>query len=110
MKGKTLLVGHDLKNKVGEGEGVVCIQGNKDKNGIMVNMDWSFDSSWSIHEIKSMLGGFLGNVEEVFGEKMVTEMISHWGEETGKTVKDKSGKFLWLKSKGLKFNQGKQTK
>jgi hypothetical protein len=106
MKAKTLLVGHDLKNKVGEGDGVVCIQADKEGNQIMTNMDWSFDSSWTPTEIKSMLGGFLGSIEEVFGEKMVTEAIIHWADDTGKTVMDKNGKFLWLRSKGLQFRKG----
>lgn len=109
MKAKTLLVGHDLENKVGEGEGVVCIQGNKNGEEILVNMDWSFDSSWSAQEIKSMLGGFLGNLEDVFGEKMVTEAIAHWGEDTGKLVKTGKGQaMVYSKSRGLDFKKGKK--
>src|SRR2546428_11927496 len=106
MKAKTLLITHDLRNKANEGEGVIAIQGNKDGKQIMVSMDWSFDSSWTKDEIKSMLGGFLGNIEEVFGEKMVTEMIAHWGEETGKLVKiNDSQAVVYGKSKGLSFKK-----
>lgn len=113
MKSKTLLIQEDgATKKVGEGDLVMTIQANRIEQGkgeyrLDVNIDWSFDSETNIVEIKSMLGGFLGNIEDVFGEKMVTEMISHWGVETGKVVKDGSGKaMVYARSKGQKFKKG----
>lgn len=113
-KSKTLLQsGTDKKyDKLNEGDLVFAIQCDRvDKNEsqyqLMVNMDWSFDDDVTPIEIKSMLGGFLGNIEDVFGEKMVTEAIIHYAEENGHLVNTPNGgKGLHLKSKGLNFKEG----
>lgn len=108
MKAKTLLITHDLRNIANEGEFAVCIQGTKKKDDIItVNMDWSFDKSLTPEELKSFFGGFLGNLEDIFGEKMVTEAITHWADETGKLVKAPGGKLAYLKSRGLDFKKDK---
>ena len=56
----------------------------------------------------------MGKLEEKmlqrFDERMVTEAITHYAEDKGKLVKDKSGKFAWLRSKGLDFKKGGDTK
>lgn len=108
MKAKTLLEGHDGQKKLNEGDIVFVIQGNLVNGGIMVNVDWSFsnESKAKPELIKSMLGGFLGNILDIFGEKMVTEAIIHYAQENGKIETDIHGnKTLKLKSKGLEFKR-----
>lgn len=96
-------------DKLNEGDLVIALQANrvKGKEGyrLMANMDWSFDDETTPVEIKSFLGGVLGSIEEVFGEKMVTEAITHYASETGKLVKSPDGKVAYLKSKGLTFKK-----
>lgn len=107
-KAKTLIENHDGKKKINEGDLVVCIQANRDPDGLMVNFDWSFVKDANAAEIKSMLGGFLANIEEVFGEKMVTEAVIHYAEDMGHMVDTPQGKVMRLKSKGLDFKNCKR--
>lgn len=84
----------------------MALQGTKTGDEIYTNMDWSFDESWNFQDIKSMLGGVLGSIEEIFGEKMVTEMIAHWAAETGKLQQiNKTQAVVVSKSHGLKFKK-----
>ncbi len=106
-KAQTLLEDHNGKKKLNEGDFVMCMQANRDENGLMVNADWSFAKDATAQDIKSMLGGFLGNIEEVFGEKMVTEAVTHYAEDMGHMVNTPQGKAMYLRSKGLNFKDWK---
>lgn len=111
-KAQTMLEAHDGKKKINDGDLAICIQANRNTDGydLMVNFDWSFAKDSTPTEIKSFLGGFLGNIEEVFGEKMVTEAIMHYAEDMGHIVETPQGKALHLKSKGLEFKNWKEVK
>lgn len=110
MKAQTMIVGHDGKKKINEGDLVICIQGNKDGNIINVNMDWSFAKDATAAEIKSFLGQFMGNIEDVFGEKMVTEMITHFASTYGHMKMTPLGPSWHFRSKGLEFKNWKGVK
>ena len=110
MKSQTLLKsGKDKKyDKLNEGDLVFAFQCSRIERGnneyqLETNMDWSFDDSTTPIEIKSFLGSILSSVEDVFGEKMVTEAIMHYAEERGHLVKTPQGAGLHFRSKGLKF-------
>src|SRR3990167_8276839 len=102
-KAQTMVVGHDGKKKINEGDLVIAIQGNKDGEEMMVNMDWSFYEGATPSEIKSMIGCFLASVEDLFGEKMVTESITHYAGDTGKILEkfDDNTIGVRFRSKGL---------
>ena len=106
MKAQTLLVNHDGTKKMGEGDLAVTIQGNQTGERLLVNLDWSFPNGTPTDTIKSLFGGLLGNLEDIYGEKMVTEIIHHWAQETGKIVDlPGGGKAINLKSKDLEFKK-----
>lgn len=105
MKAKTMIIGHDGSKKINEGDYVIAIQGNKNGEEIMVNMDWSFAKDVSVIELKSMIGGLLGNLEDLYGEKFITEVIAHHAEETGKMVKAPGGKVAYFRSKEQEFKK-----
>jgi hypothetical protein len=84
---------------------------NKRGNGqyqMDTNLDWIFDDEVTPSEIKSILGSFLSSIEDIFGEKMVTEAVLHYAEERGHLVKTPQGAALHLKSKGLSFKNWKK--
>lgn len=109
-KAQTMIEAHDGKKKINEGDLAICIQANRNTGGynLMVNFDWSFAKDASPQEIKSFLGGFLGNIEEVFGEKMVAEAIMHYADDMGHIVDTPQGKGLYLRSKGLDYKNWKK--
>jgi len=109
-KAKSTIVTHDGRVVTNTGHMAMAIQATRDgKDGLSVNVDWSFPVGTTPMDVKSMLGGFLGNIEEIFGEKMVTEMITHYGMDTGKLVKAPGGKVAYMKSRGIDF-KGEKTK
>ncbi len=100
MKAQTILIDHNGKKKIGEGNTVFIIQGTKIGEGIESNMDWSIDPTWKMEEIKSLIGVFLASLEDVFGERMVTQAIIHYAEDTKKTAFiDKKAKIMYLKGR-----------
>lgn len=110
MKSQTLLKSGTSKkfDKLNEGDLVFTFQGNRTNEDkaeyqMMTNMDWSFDDLATPTEIKSFLGSILSSIEDVFGEKMVTEAILHYADERGHFVKTPQGAGLQFKSKGLDF-------
>ena len=109
-KSQTLLKsGTDNKyDKLGEGDLVFTFQCNRVERGnnkyqLETNMDWSFDNNVTPTEIKSFLGSILSSIEDVFGEKMVTEAMLHYAEERGHLVKTPQVAALNFRSKGLNF-------
>lgn len=108
-KGQTLLIGGNETRKIGEGDLILALQASRDgKGGLQTNIDWVFDKETTAAEIKSALGGLLACIEEVFGEKMVTEAIAHYAKDCGHLVETPQGATLNFKSKGLQFkNWGK---
>jgi hypothetical protein len=115
MKSKTLLQsGKDKRfDKIGEGDLVFALQANRvneTEKGYQIetNLDWSFDDKTTPLEIKSSLGSFLSTIEDIFGEKMVTEAILHYAEERNHLVITPQGAGLNFKSKGLKFKNWKE--
>lgn len=102
-----MLIAHNGNKKLNEGDYVMAIQANKDGDkGLFINLDWAFPKENTPQEIKSILGAFLANIENVFGEKMVSEAFSHYAMMTGKLKVDENGKnFVELKSKGLDFKK-----
>lgn len=110
MKSQTLLKsGTDKRyDKLGEGDLVFAFQCNRvekenSKYQLETNMDWSFDNEVTPIEIKNFLGSILSSIEDVFGEKMVTEAMLHYAEERGHLVKTPQGAALNFRSKGLNF-------
>ncbi len=100
-KAQSLVVCHDGNKKLDDGDYIMVIQANREGvGGLVVNIDWSFDPKGNKTEIKSVLGGFLGCIEDVFGEKMVTEMVAHWAEDTGRNIENG---VIRMRSKGLDF-------
>jgi hypothetical protein len=116
MKSQTLIKsGIDKKyNKLNEGDHVFAFQCNRVKekpNGdyqLETNMDWSFDDNVDAIEVKSFLGSILSSIEEVFGEKMVTEAIMHYADEKDHLIKTPAGAGLHFRSKGLAFGEIKK--
>lgn len=115
MKSQTLLKsGKDKRfDKMGQGDLVFiaqCNRVNETEKGynLETNMDWSFDDGVTPEEIKSFFGAILSSIEDVFGEKMVTEAILHYAEEKNHLVKTPMGVALNFKSKGLKFKPYKR--
>jgi len=115
MKSQTLLKsGTDERyNKLNEGDLVITLECNRKElpNGtykLETNIDWSFDDATTNQEIKSFLGGVLGSIEDVFGEKMVTEMIMHYATDMNHIVQTPQGPGLHLKSKGIEFKPWKR--
>lgn len=106
-KAQTMIVAHDGKKKIAEGDLVFCIQANREQingvDGLMVNVDWDFSDDTTVSEIKGALGRFLGNIEDIFGEKMVTEAIQHYAEDMGHMRDTPFGKVMHLRSKGITF-------
>lgn len=116
-KSQTLLKsGTDSKyDKLNEGDLVMAFQCNRieRKNGeyqLETNMDWSFDDPTTDQEIKSFLGSILSSIEDVFGEKMVTEAMLHYAKDMNHLVLTPQGAALNFKSKGLAFKKWKDTK
>lgn len=74
-----MIVGHDGKKKINEGDICIVIQGNFDeeRKGIMVNHDWSFPKDMTSSELKSVLGGFLANVGDLYGDKFIAHVMVH---------------------------------
>lgn len=74
-----MLVGHDGVKKINEGDICIVIQGNFDeeRTGVMVNHDWSFPKDMTPSELKSLLGGFLANVGDLYGDKFVAHIMVH---------------------------------
>lgn len=114
-KSQTLIKsGTDKKyDKIGEGDLVFAFQANrtqvgKDQYRIDTNLDWTFDDATTPVEIKSALGSFLSSIEDLFGEKMVTEAIMHYADDMGHLVDVPGGKALHFKSKGLDFKNWKK--
>lgn len=109
-KSKTLLQSGSGKqyDKLNEGDLVIALQCNRKEEGkgkyrLETNIDWSFDDPTTPIEIKSFLGGILGAVEEIFGEKMVTEAIMHYAHDMGHIINTPKGPALHLRSKGIEF-------
>ncbi len=114
-KSQTLLKsGTDKKyDKLGEGDLVFTFQCNRiekenSQYQLETNMDWSFDNEVTPTELKSFLGSILSSIEDVFGEKIVTEAISHYAEERNHLIKTPQGLTLHFKSKGLEFKDIKK--
>lgn len=89
-------------DKLNEGDLVLAFQINRvneQEKGdqLETNLDWSFDEKATPEQIKSGLGSLLTTIEQIFGEKMVTEMIVHYADETGKLTKLPGGKGLNFK-------------
>lgn len=103
MKAKTLLIGKDESRKVGDGDLVIAFQAARVNGGLATNLDWLFDKQTTNDEIKSAFGSLLSSIEDVFGEKMVTEAIMHYAEEKNHLIKTPQGAALHFKSKGLNF-------
>lgn len=112
QKAQTMIESHRGEKKINEGDMVICIQGNKEKvdaagsgpsEMILVNMDWSFREGATAEDVKSMLGGFLSSIEDLFGEKMVTEAVVHYADEMNHMIDTPNGRGMYLKSKGLTF-------
>ncbi len=82
-KAQTMIIDHRGVKKINEGDIVVVIQGNFDENrkGLMVNHDWSFPKDMTSSELKSLLGGFLANVGDLYGDKFVAHIMVHAIEE-----------------------------
>lgn len=100
-------------DKMGEGDLVFALQANRvneSEKGYQMdtNMDWSFDDETSPNEIISLLGSTLSSIEDVFGEKMVTEAILHYAEERGHLVKTPQGAGFHFRSRGLQFKDWKK--
>ncbi|HYT41829.1 MAG TPA: hypothetical protein VEP90_05755, partial [Methylomirabilota bacterium] len=96
-------------DKLNEGDLVFAFQCNRgEDHSLNTNMDWSFDDSTTPEEIKSFLGSILSNIEDVFGEKMVTEMITHYAKERNHLIITPQGAMLNFKSKGLQFKNWKK--
>lgn len=113
MKAQTLLSGSNGIKKLNEGDLVIALQCNRVEHGngeyqLETNIDWSFDDETTPIEIKSFLGAILGSIEEIFGEKMVTEAILHYAEENNHLIKTPQGAGLHFKSKGLDFKNWKK--
>jgi len=107
-KAKILMETHNGDKKLNEGDLLFSAQANRDENGLMVNIDWSFAKDVDSTEIKSFLGGVLNDIEEVFGEKMVTEAVMHYAEDMGHMIDTPHGRAMYLKSKGLDFKNWKR--
>lgn len=119
MKSQTLIKsGTNSKfDKIGEGDLVVAFQANRleepGKPGqyrMETNIDWTFDDETTTEEIKSAFAALLDSIEEIFGEKMVTEMIMHYAQDMNHLVQTPHGPGLHLKSKGLEFKPWKGKK
>lgn len=100
-------------DKRNEGDLVFAFQCNRTNSTdpeyqLETNMDWSFDDPTTPIEIKSFLGSILSSVEDVFGEKMVTEAILHYASERKHLVITPQGAALNFKSKGLAFKEFKK--
>lgn len=113
MKASTLLIGTNGVRKLNEGDLAIALQCTRIEKGkdiyqLDVNMDWSFDDATTPEEIKNFIGGFLGSVEDVFGEKMVTEAIMHYAHENNHIIHTPDGPLMHLKSKGLSFKKIKK--
>lgn len=102
-KSQTLLIGKDDIRKIGEGDLVIAFQANREGESLGTNIDWLFDKETTNEEIKSAFGSLLSSIEEIFGEKMVTEAIMHYAEEKNHLIKTPQGAVLHFKSKGLNF-------
>lgn len=114
MKSTTLIKSGQGKqhDKLGEGDLVFAFQVNRvpepkspEQYRLETNLDWSFDEEVNPIEIKSALGSFLTTVDQIFGEKMVTEMITHYADETNKLAKVPGGKVAYIRSRGLEFKK-----
>ena len=119
MKSQTLIKsGTDAKyNKLNEGDlvfafqanrEIVATEGDEESYRLDTNMDWTFDDESTNQEIKSFLGSILSSVEDVFGEKMVTEAIMHYAEERNHLVITPHGAALHFKSKGISIKDWKK--
>lgn len=107
-KAKTLLIGKDEQRKVGEGDLVIAYQATREEGGYLhTNIDWLFDKETTTDEIRAAFGSLLSSIEDIFGEKMVTEAITHYANEKGHLIKTPNGAILHLKSKGLSFKNWK---
>lgn len=100
-------------SKLNEGDLVMAFQANRtneneSKYQMMTNMDWSFDDETTTQEISSFLGSILSSVEDVFGEKMVTEAITHYATERNHLVFTPQGAGLKFRSFGLTFPEIKK--
>lgn len=74
-----MIIDHKGVKKIHEGDFVISIQGNFEKNrkGLMVNHDWSFPKGCTPSEVKSLLGGFLANVGDIYGDKFIAHVMVH---------------------------------
>lgn len=115
MKSQTLLKSGTNKkfDKLNDGDLVFAFQANRTNNTeahyqLTMNMDWSFDDATTSEEIKSFLGSILSSIEDTFGEKMVTEALTHYAHERNHLIKTPTGEaLLHFKSKGLDFKEWK---
>lgn len=107
MKSQTLIIQPDDKRKMGEGDLVMTIHGNRSETpgGLLVDMDWCFVPDTNPLEIKAFIGTFLSGISDIWGEKMVTEAIMHYAEDNGRVVKDGDKNVAVLKSAGLDFKK-----
>lgn len=116
MKSQTLLKSAEGKqfDKLNEGDHVFTFQCNRVKERstgeyqLETNMDWSFDDDVNPIEIKSFLGSILSSMEDVFGEKIVTEAIMHYADERDHLIITPAGAALHFRSKGLAFGDIKK--
>jgi len=113
-KSQTLLKSGTSKqfDKLNEGDLVFAFQCNRLEKGndqyqLETNMDWSFDDPTTNEEVKSFIGSVLSSIEDVFGEKMITEAILHYAQERNHLIITPHGVALNFKSKGLKFKDWK---
>lgn len=110
MKAKTLVITHNLDHIGNEGDLVIAAQGtftDEKHEHMHTNIDYSFGKSYKPQEVRALIGSMLTSIEELFGEKMVTEAMAHWADETGKLVKiNKSQAIIYSKSKGIEFKKG----
>lgn len=101
-----MLTTHTGKVVERDGDHVLAIQGTRKLDGRMdVNIDWSFAPGVSMAELKSMFGGLLANLEDLYGEKFVTELIAHYAEDTNKLVKLSNSNVAFLKSHNIDFKK-----
>ena len=117
MKSQTLIKSGTNKkyDKLNEGDLVFALQANRvneTEKGYQMetNLDWTFDDPTTPEEIRATLGSFLSTIEDLFGEKMVTEAILHYAEERNHLVMTPQGAGLNFKSKGLIFKNWKEVK
>lgn len=107
-KAETLIIQPDGKRRIGSGNIVFCTQSElvvneNGEKGVMSNTDWYLEKGTDVEYVVASLSSFLQTIEEVFGEKMVAEMIMHYAVEKNHIIETPQGAAMNIRSKGLKF-------